>query len=160
MFVILSMYLATLWLFSFNFVITCSFSNYNLCPKRNSRDWNKIWLNAPKWPKAVNMVSIDDISCLQWRLSYHSRPLIVDRDSVARLFSFLCLFLWFGWVFFVPCGFKAAMSLDCPFMIAPSFLSNVDLLKLMIWVVFQISTNCQFLYLLIEILWWPPLHDT
>jgi hypothetical protein len=49
--------------------------------------------------------------------------------------------------FFVPCGSKVAISLDCPFMIAPSFLSNVDLLKLMIWVIFE--TICHLLHPLI-----------
>jgi hypothetical protein len=41
------------------------------------------------------------------------------------------------------------MSLDCLFIIATSIFSNVDLLKLMIWVMFERSTICHLLYPLI-----------
>ena len=49
----------------------------------------------------------------------------------------------------MSCVPKVTISLDCPFMIAHSVQSDVDLLKLMIWVIFNIFTKFHFVYLLI-----------
>ena len=74
------------------------------------------------------------------------------------LFSVFC-FCYLFVFFFLSCVPKVAMSLDCLFIIVTSIFSNVDLLKLMIWVIFERSTICHLLYPLIGNIWWSPLQD-
>lgn len=117
------------------------------------------------------MVPIDDTACLQWRVSYKkqelltrrehlSSPSVFCRDSITHHFCFLCfVFVICLSSFFLSCVPKVAMSLDCLFIIVTSIFSNVDLLKLMIWVIFVRSTICHLLYLLIGNIWWSPLQD-
>jgi hypothetical protein len=78
-------------------------------------------------------------------------PLVYGEIHDAILFSFLCciFFCLFAWVFFSVCSVYCVLfflfSLDCPYVIVPSLLSDVRSMGCTLTTYATIKTSVQYL---------------
>ena len=101
----------------------------------------KIYTN---WGITTNMKTIN-LAILYiwvtWRGFYQKQELlwVTWRFLIAHLFSFLCLFVLFFFDLCLVCP-MLPLSLDDPFLIAPSVFSNTYLLQSVLWNVYLMLT--------------------